>query len=85
MMLNTLRGALVYLLKVIQYAILARAIISWLPISNENPLIRILNLVTEPILAPIKAMLAKTGLNKTMFDVSPIVAFLLIGLLIYLI
>lgn len=84
-MLNTLRGALIYLLQVIQWAIIARAIISWLPLSKENPLIRILNLVTEPILSPIRSMLSKTGLNKTMFDFSPIVAFILIGILIYLI
>ncbi len=55
-------------------AILGRVIISWLPISAENPIVTVLYQVTEPILGPIRAVLPRLG----MLDFSPIVAILLI-------
>ena len=55
-------------------AILGRVIISWLPISSENPIVVVLYQVTEPILGPIRAVLPRLG----MLDFSPIVAILLI-------
>ena len=55
-------------------AILGRVIISWLPISPENPIVTVLYQVTEPILGPIRAVLPRLG----MLDFSPIVAILLI-------
>ena len=55
-------------------AILGRVIVSWLPISPENPIVTVLHQVTEPILAPIRAVLPRLG----MLDFSPIVAIVLI-------
>ena len=55
-------------------AILGRVIVSWLPISSENPIVTVLYQVTEPILGPIRAVLPRLG----MLDFSPIVAILLI-------
>ena len=55
-------------------AILGRVIVSWLPISPENPIVTVLYQVTEPILRPIRAVLPRLG----MLDFSPIVAILLI-------
>ena len=62
---------------VLYVAILGRVIISWLPISSENPIVVMLYQVTEPILGPIRAILPRMG----MLDLSPIVAILLIGLI----
>ena len=59
---------------VLHVAILGRVIISWLPISSENPIVVMLYQVTEPILGPIRAVLPRMG----MLDFSPIVAILLI-------
>lgn len=66
---------------IIEVAVLARVLISWIPVQKENKLIIFLYQVTEPILAPIRGMIERSSLGKNlMFDVSPIIAFLLIGL-----
>ncbi len=62
---------------VLYIAILGRVIISWLNLSSENPIVVILNQITEPILGPIRRLLPRMG----MLDLSPIVAILLIGLI----
>lgn len=74
--------ALSILFSIIEIAIFARVIISWLPISRENRFIVLLYQITEPILAPIRAMIQRSALGRNMiFDFSPIIAFLLIRLI----
>ncbi len=63
------------------WLIFARVIISWIPNFN-NKAVEILYIVTEPILEPIRRLLDKTmGNTGIMVDLSPIIAFLLIGLI----
>ena len=67
---------------ILEFAILARVLISWLPVPKEHRLIQMLYTITEPILAPIRALIEKSSFGKNMmFDFSPIVAFLLIGII----
>lgn len=67
---------------IIELAILIRAFLSWLPVPKEHKLIDLLYQVTEPILAPIRNLLQRSSFGRNMmFDFSPIIAFLLIGLL----
>lgn len=74
-----IRFALGFLFSFIEYAILARIIISWLPIPRDNVFIRILYQITEPILAPIRGLIERSAIGKNMMiDFSPVVAFLLI-------
>lgn len=76
-----IRQVLYTLLEVMSWLIFARAIISWIPNLNSK-VIEILYTVTEPILEPIRKLLDKTmGNTGIMVDLSPIVAFLLIGLI----
>lgn len=60
-------------------AILARVIVSWLAVGprTNNPLVAFIYQITEPILAPIRRVLPRTG----MIDLSPMVALLLLWLL----
>lgn len=70
------------LFTIIEFAILARVLISWLPVPKENRIIQMLYTITEPILAPIRAMIERSAFGRNMmFDFSPIIAFLLIGIL----
>jgi YggT family protein len=62
------------LAQVLNLAILARVIISWLPISRENPIVTLLLSITEPILGPIRRMLPRMG----MLDLAPLFALILI-------
>jgi YggT family protein len=55
-------------------AIFVRIILAWFGTSYANPLMRFLIRLTEPLLAPLRRMLPTVG----MFDVSPIVAFLIV-------
>lgn len=67
---------------VIELAILIRVFLSWLPVPKEHRLIDLLYQVTEPILAPIRSLVQRSSFGQNMmFDLSPIIAFLLIGLL----
>ncbi len=54
-------------------AIFARAILSWFNMDPRSPLIQILDMVTEPILDPIRRIMPRLG----MIDLSPLVAILL--------
>jgi len=81
-----IRVALYYMVQIVEYLILARCIISFLPISRENKFISFLYQVTEPFLAPIRALLAKTPLGGGgfMLDLSPIIAFFVLELISHL-
>jgi YggT family protein len=62
---------------VLVIAIVARALLSWFSMRPDNPLVRILFDVTEPILAPLRNIIPRIG----MIDISPIVAILLLQFL----
>ncbi|HLH21097.1 MAG TPA: YggT family protein [Chloroflexota bacterium] len=62
------------LFTVLVFAVIARALLSWFSLSPSNPLVRILNDVTEPILAPLRRVIPTIG----MIDITPIVAILLL-------
>lgn len=63
------------------YALFARVILSWFPISPESPfsaIFRFLYAITEPVLAPIRRALPPVGVGGMGLDLSPIIV--LIGL-----
>ena len=64
------------LLNVLSFAILARVLLSWFinPYTNSNPIFTFLVEITEPILAPLRNIIPRLG----MFDISPIVAMILL-------
>lgn len=64
------------LLYVLMWAIIIRAILSWFSIRPDNPLLILLDHITEPILAPLRRIVPRVG----MFDITPIVAILLLWL-----
>ena len=57
-------------------AIFIRIIFSWLSMSYANPLMRFLFKTTEPLMGPLRRLVPRVG----MFDISPIVAFLILWL-----
>jgi len=62
---------------VLTAAVFIRVLLSWFPIDPRNPLVTLLYDVTEPILEPLRRVIPRMG----MFDLSPLVALLLIQLL----
>jgi YggT family protein len=69
-------NALILVLQVYSYVILARVLLSWIVQDRSNPLMRILDTLTDPVLAPLSRVLTFGGI-----DVSPIVVLVAIQLL----
>lgn len=64
------------LFELVRLALIARVLLSWLPgLDLRNPIVRLLDDLTEPILAPIRGILPSTG----GIDFSPLVAFLVLS------
>ncbi len=58
-------------------AILARVLLSWVRVSPYHPAVELLHRITEPILAPLRRVIPSIG----MVDISPIIAMLLLQII----
>lgn len=66
------------LVPILYVAIFARVILSWLPIGgSNNPLVAIIYQITEPILGPLRRVIPRIGI----FDLTPMIAIVLLGLI----
>lgn len=67
-----------YALLIFELLLLARVLMSWLPmLDRSHPIAKFLFDVTEPVLAPIRKALPEMG----GFDLSPLILFLIIQVL----
>ena len=62
---------------ILQFAIIIRALMSWFNPSPENPIVRLVMEITEPVLAPLRRIVPRIG----MIDITPIVAILLMNVI----
>jgi len=71
---------------VLYVMLFVRIILSWIPIGRDNRLIETIFALTEPILAPIRSLVQRSPLGGSgmVIDFSPLIAFLLIRLVSYL-
>ena len=70
-----------WVVKIIEGALVIRVLLSWVPIPKNNVLVTLLYQVTEPILAPIRAIIEKSPIGRNMYvDFSPLIAFILLDL-----
>jgi len=67
-----------FLLIGLELLILARVILSWTNPGGRGQLASFVHETTEPILAPIRRLLPQTG----MFDLSPLIVILVIGVIL---
>ena len=67
-------GFVYYLCRILTYAIVARAILSWFARSRQNLIFMILDDITEPVLAPLRRIIPRFG----MFDLSPLAAIVIL-------
>lgn len=70
------------LVRFIEILILVRIIMSFINISLNSTIGRFVYELTEPILAPARALISKIGINTGMFDLSPIVAMLFLRIIL---
>lgn len=64
------------ILSILTYAIIIRAVLSWIRPNPHNPLVRLLIKITNPVLRPLERIIPPIA----GFDITPIVAILLIQL-----
>ncbi len=77
----TIKLALNILLRIINSLILVRVLLSFFPTLQSSKISNFIYQMTEPILAPCRAILDKLGLGMGMMDFSPILAYLFLRLL----
>ncbi|MBN2098528.1 MAG: YggT family protein [Dehalococcoidia bacterium] len=61
-------------------AIIIRSLMSWFTVDPKNILLSIVHTITEPILAPLRRILPRLE----MFDLSPMVAIVLLYVIVWL-
>ena len=72
---------LVTAIQLYSYVLLARIILSWIPnLNRSNPIVRFLYQITEPVLEPVRRAIPPLGT----IDISPIVVFIGLNILIRL-
>jgi YggT family protein len=80
-MVEFLAGLITLVFLLLRWAIIIRIILSWLPMANvridpDNPFVRALYMITDPILEPLRPYT-----TVSMIDLSPIVAILGLSLI----
>jgi YggT family protein len=66
-----------WLLDLYSLVLFAAIILSWVNLSPDNPIVRVIRQLTEPVLAPVRRVLPAAG----GFDFSPLVVLVAIRLL----
>jgi YggT family protein len=80
-MMTIIRSVLLAILNIYELILLARVLISWIDPTMQQPVSRILVQLTEPVLAPLRRIIPPAG----SFDLSPLVAFIIIAVLVRLV
>lgn len=65
------------LFEILNIAIIARVLTSWMNIRPDHPIVEFLYQITEPILGPLRNLIPPIG----MMDISPIVAIILLEII----
>ncbi|HNZ82999.1 MAG TPA: YggT family protein [Sedimentibacter sp.] len=80
-MFYTIKIALGLLFRIIDSLILIRVILSFFPTLQSSRISYFIYQMTEPVLAPCRAILDRLGLGMGMIDFSPLVALILLNIL----
>lgn len=77
-----LSGAIQLLIGAVQLLMFVRALLSWFPIDDDNPILQFTTAATEPFIIPVRALLDRFELfASSPVDISFFVTFLLLSLL----
>jgi YggT family protein len=65
-------GAIIMILDAYSLVILAAVILSWIQLAPDNPILKVVNALTEPLLGPLRRALPDMG----GLDISPMIVLL---------
>ncbi len=81
----TIYRSLIIFFDIIQTLILVRVIFSWIRVGRDSLIGNFIYSMTDPVLYPAKLLLHKLGLDRGMFDFSPVVAILMMDVILRLV
>ncbi len=70
-------------IEVYMLVIFLRIVLEWIPVSYDHPVGRtrsVLRTVTEPVLAPVRALVPPVRMGNAALDLSPIIVLVLLGI-----
>jgi len=70
--------SLYYVLVVIEWLLFIRALISWIPRFAGGKFSEFLAMLTEPVVAPVRAIINRTPLGGGMLDFSFLISFFMV-------
>ncbi len=76
--MSAIAGVITAFLYILIIAIVARALLSWFPISRNNPFVQLIHQITDPLIEPVRRLMPRTG----MIDLSPMIVVILLWLMI---
>lgn len=80
--LYVITGTIRVLIMVMQLLMMGRALLSWIPLDDDNPIEDFLYTVTEPVIAPVRSVIEHFGwFEELPIDVSFLITFLLLSVL----
>ncbi len=62
-------------------AVFLRALVSWFPIRQDNEFVRLLDMVTEPLIGPVRRVVPRIG----MFDISGMIVIVVLYVMLQVI
>ncbi|NNN14817.1 MAG: YggT family protein [Acidimicrobiaceae bacterium] len=83
--MNPIQVVLIDILRLLGLAILVQVVLSWIPpgtYSSVSRLNMMLSRFTEPVLRPIRRLMPRVGAGAMQFDLSPLVALVLINFIL---
>ncbi len=67
-------------LSVLQFLLIARAVLSWLPTDGESRLVGFVTMLTEPVVLPVRLLLEKSeALAGLPIDISCLTSFMILS------
>ena len=70
------------MLSAVQFCMLLRAILSWLPFDDDSPLVRFTDAVTEPLIYPVRRLLERSETVQMLpIDLSFFITFILLSII----
>ena len=69
-----------YFLQALQFCMLIRAVLSWLPLDDDNKFLIFIEAITEPVIFPVRAVINRIGLFANFpLDMSFFISYILLS------
>ena len=75
--MNTILLFVAFLAQLMSWLIIGRALLSWFPDARNHPAVELLHQITDPVIVPIQRLVPRMG----MFDLSPMIAFVILQII----